>query len=586
MKAKPKDSPPPLKTLEDVENYAFAAIAKTIQVKADPEADAPDIIEWIVQNRILTERGKRRPFEFEQHYFLVEPLRDWAPEQVVRKGSQIGFSTSISLKEMYAAKHRDWNSIHTFPTLRMVQKFVPVKVDGLIDVNPYLKSEIGKGAGNSQVKKKVGNCWVFWAGCEGDNEGIMDTADLIAFDEVDKSNPLTTGDFKSRLDASDYKGTWYFSNPTTDGAIISRMWKESDQKRIVHKCSRCGKHFVNNFYDCIDEKKQIYICRSCRQPLREEDRIFNPDTGYPRWVAKYPGREISGYWINHMICPWKSAKDVIRDYQQQSDEYFHTFVLAKPVADPEAKIRRDQILRNCTNDNPDRSGLVLAGIDQGKKGGGGTHYMVIGNLQGVYALETAASWSDLDRFMDSYRVNSVVVDYLPDTTGAVEFANRHPGKVLFNYQNKQEKATEVFRYDEKAGFVYTDRNPMISQVVKAFNRGDIRMFFSPDDIRLVGQSQKDYKSYCAQAETLYRTETRTQDGNFKLVWLSTNGQDHWFMTTCYWYAARERALFDTIEEEDSVEVAESVSKGAAPEDDIEDLLGASSFDPDDSWLYA
>lgn len=582
---KSSSQPPPLKTVDELAEFAFAEIAKSIQVKSDPERDAPDIIDWILGNKILTERGSRRPFEFTQHHFMVEPLRDWTPEQVVRKGSQIGFSTSMSLKEIYAALYRDHSSIHTFPTLSMVKKFVPVKVDGLIDVNPYLRGEVGRGTGNSQVKKKFGNSWVFWAGCEGDNEGIMDTADIIAFDEVDKAKPMTTEDFRSRLDASDYKGTWYFSNPTTDGAIISRRWKESDQKVWVHKCSRCGKHFVNNFYDCIDERRMTYVCRVCHRPLREEDRCHNPDTGYPRWVAKYPGREVSGYWINHMMAPWKSARDVIRDYQQQSDEYFSTFVLAKPVADAEARIKREQILRNCTAENPERGGLVLAGIDQGKSGGGGTHYMVIGNPAGIYALETAGSWADLDDLMDAYRVNMCVLDYLPDTDAAREFAARHPGKVLFNYQNKQEKSDDIFRFDEGEGFCYTDRNGMISRVVKAFNRGEIRIFLSPDDIRLVGQSQTDYKSYCAQAETLYRTEERTKDGNLRLVWQSTNGQDHWFLTTCYWYAAREHMVTETVEDEDSVQRIDPERAGPSPDDDIDDLLGVGEFDPSDAWLY-
>lgn len=551
----------------------FAEIAKSIQVKQDPMRDAPDIIEWITGNGIKTEKGARKPFEFDGHYFLVDPLRDWTPQQAIRKAAQIGFSTNISLKEFYAAEFNGWNGIHTFPTLRMVSRFVPSKVDGLIDVNPYLKRKIGRGAANSMQKKKFGLSWIFWAGCEGDNEGIMDTADYISNDEVDMSNPLTVEDFMSRTAASDYKGRWDFSNPTTDGATVSRRWRESDQKVMVHRCSRCSKLFVNNFYDCVDLERKIYICRACGKPLREEDRCYNPDTKYPQWVAKYPDRDISGYWIPHMIAPWISAKETITAFLQNSEEYFHRFVLAKPIADPEARIKRETILRNCTQEAANRQ-MVVAGIDQGK-----TFYMVIGNPKGIFTLETGSSWSDMDDYMRSYDVNSCVVDYLPDTDGAADFEKRWPGKVLLNYQNKDSKTTDVFRFDEVKRFCYTDKNPMISKVVKAFINGGIKIFMPPDHPRLVGRSEKDYKSYCAQAETLYRVEENTKEGNSRLVWLSSNGQDHWFLATCYYYAARERfALEAEVNEVEETPIIQSLADLDMPE--FMEMETA-----EDEWLY-
>ncbi len=572
-----KPSLPPLKTADDLGNFAFSEIAKTISVKHNAEDEIPDIIEWILSNKIKTEKGERKPFEFDNHFFMVKPLRDWSPRQVVRKGSQIGFSTCITLKEFYAAKYRDWNSIHTFPTLKMAKEFVPTKVDGLLDVSPYLKGEVGRGAADSIQKKKFGGRWIFWAGCEGENEGIMTTADIIANDEVDKSDPMTVRDFMSRTKASDYGACWNFSNPTGDGAIVTRQWKESNQQVLVHKCSRCNKTFVNNFYECIDEKRKIYICRVCHQPLREEDRHYNPDTKFPQWVARWRDREISGYWINHMIAPWIPAKDTIEDYQSGDEEYFHKFVIAKAIVDPEAKITREVILRNCTASNPDRT-LIMAGIDQGKSGGGGTHYMVIGNNEGIFGLETVHSWTELDEHMRSYNVNSCVVDYLPDTEEAVKFEARWPGKVLFNYQIKEHKSTDTFRFDELKKFVYTDRHRMIGTVVKAFLAGGIKVYMNPNDIKLVGTGQKDYKSYCAQAETLYRDEEKTKDGDWKLVWRSINNKDHWFLATCYYYAAKERFALET--EEHAVE--ETTPFAADLESDFPDLMDMESSE---EWLY-
>lgn len=571
MSSKEPADLPKLSTLDDTAGYIFGEIAKSITVKTDPLADKPDIIEWILRRKLKTERG--RPFEFINHFFMVPVMRDWSQEQVSRKGAQIGMSSEVTLKEFYAAEYFGWNTIHTFPTLRMVQKFVPVKVDGLLDANPDLKQHIGKGTANSQQKKRYDLCWVFWAGCEGDNEGIMDTADLIANDEVDRSDPLTVQDFMSRLSASEYKGRWDFSNPTTDGAMVSKRWKESDQKHLFHRCSRCGVKFTNGFFNCVDldNPEREYICPRCHKPLRHEDRLYDPETKYPRWVAKHPGREISGYWINQMIAPWISAKETITGYLEGTDEYFHKFVLAKPVADSESKVSREVILRNCTNAVPERKGVLL-GIDQGK-----TFYAVIGNDRGFFALETGLSWSDMDKLMASYDVQTCVVDYLPDTDGAVEFSRRWPGKVLFNLQTREMKTTDVFRFDELKGFVYTDKHPMITKVLKAFIRGDIAVFMDPSDSKLVGRSLKDYSSYCGQAETLYRMEVPTREGNYKLEWNSTNKMDHWFLATCYYYAARERLKMD-----EEIHDVEQIKR----EELERDPTGVTAFEPaEDAWMY-
>lgn len=571
MSSKAKPDLPKLSTLDETAQFAFAEIAASITVKKGAGSDAPEIMEWIVGNGLRNERG--RPFEFTQHFFMVDILRDWSPELVARKGAQIGMSSEITLKEFYAAEHRGWSGIHTFPTLRMVQKFVPVKVDGLLDTNPMLKAGVGRGTANSQQKKKYGLNWIFWAGCEGDNEGIMDTADFIANDEVDRSDPLTVQDFMSRVSASEYGGRWDFSNPTTDGAMVSKRWKESDQKHLFHKCGRCGAKFANGFFNCVDldNPKREYICPKCRRPIREEDRLYDPETNYPRWVAKYPGREISGYWINQMIAPWITAKKTITDYLEGTDEYFHKFVLAKPMADSESQVRREVILRNCTDSIPERKG-VLMGVDQGK-----TFYAVIGNDRGFFALETGLSWTDMDNLMRSFNVQTAVVDYLPDTEGAKEFAARWPGKVLFNFQNREQKPSTVFRFDELTGFVYTDKHPMITKILKAFIRGDIVVFLSPDNPRLVGRSLKDYSSYCAQAETLYRVEENTRDGNVRLVWNSMNGMDHWFLATCYWYAARER-----LREDAEIHDVEQIVENELDKDPVGGMTFAVA---DDEWMY-
>jgi hypothetical protein len=511
---------------EDLLAGVFADIAKSITFDTHKQ-ETPDIIEWILNNHMVNERGF--PFEFEQRYFLVEMMREWEErQQCMYKGSQIGFSTSVFLKECFGAKFYRYNFIHTLPSLPLVRKFVPVKVDETISANPILKKMVGRGTSNSIQKKRMDKGWLFWAGCKGENEDILDTADCIVNDEIDHSDPIVVEGFESRMSASTYKGRWDFSNPTTDGNNISQRWKVSTQAHLHHRCSRCNEWFYNDFYNCIDENAFVYICPKCKQPLREEDRC----TG--TWVKKWQQPEVMGWWVNHLICPWIGAKETITAYHEKSDDYFHRFVLAWPRESEETRISREAVLRNCTEEVPKRD-VVVAGVDQGD-----LFHMVIGNKEGFFKLQVEPSWDKVEQVIHDFNIQTAVVDYLPDVDGALELAKKLPGKILLNQQNRDSSAAEVIRFDEKRGFVYTDKHPMITQVLKAFLRGEIKVFYDPDDVAMVGTSRKDYKSYCAQAETLYRTEETNQNGFTRLVWRSTNTKDHWYLATCYWYAAKER----------------------------------------------
>jgi hypothetical protein len=502
-------------------------IAAGIRAARKEAAEDDDIVAWILKHKLKNEKGEL--FEFVNHHFLADILRDETPEQVTLKASQIGWSTSTFIKEAYYARKWNMTFIHTFPTLRMAADFVPMKVDTIIRVNPVLRSSVGNKAADSQRKKQFGLGWILWKGCQGETEGFMDTADVLVHDERDKSDDKTISDFDSRVMASKYRWRWEFSNPEMDGYGVSALWKASDQKHLFHQCSRCNHRFYQDFFTTTDIDAKEFICPGCGQPLREEDRA----TG--AWVPKYPGRDVSGWWINHMMCPWIDAKKVVGDYLTKSEEYFFRSVLAMPPPGSDSRVTRDVILKNCVEATPDMK-TIIAGVDQGK-----VIHVVIGNLDGIFKLLVLNDWDALDNVMRDYQVQTMVLDKKPDVEAAQTFAAKWPGRVFLNVELGDRKdVNTIYKYDEQGNRVQTNKHPMISQVLREFVSGGIKMYMPRDDTVLYGQGTKDYKSFCGQAETLYRTEDMDKNGTRKWVWQSTNGQDHFYLATCYWHIARQR----------------------------------------------
>jgi hypothetical protein len=274
--------------------------------------------------------------------------------------------------------------------------------------------------------------------------------------------------------------------------------------------------------------------------------LWDESTKYPRWVPKWENKEISGYWVSHLIFPRKTALDMVKAYQDNSEEYFYTYVLANPPANPMDKLSRDVILQNCSEENPKLGDVVVAGLDQGK-----TFHMVIGTMQGIYKLLILPDWQEVYRAMDTYGITTCVCDYLPDTEGSKAFYEKFPGRVLRNLQNEDKKGAQIVWFDNAKGVAYTDRNPLISYVLKLFVERNLTLFMPKNAPMLIGQSSTDYRSYCGQAETLTRLIKMSPSGNMRMVWESKNKQDHFILATCYYEAARH--FYREIEEKYSVE---------------------------------
>ena len=316
---------------------------------------------WVVNKRIKTE--KSTALEFKKHSFLMDIYDDWTPVQAISKASQIGFSTMEILKSFWAMKYKGWNIIYTLPSFSDVLQFVPSKVNAIIGNNLILQQWTKDK--DTTLQKKVGNSFIYYRGTVSKKSeenkiesgvGIMLTSDLNVHDEADRSDQSSLQQYESRLDASDYKGRWYFSNPTHPNTLTQNLWEQSDQKHWFVKCPHCNEWQYLEWPDSIKDGK--FVCKKCGGIITDEDRMAG------EWIQKYE-KDISGYWIPQLIAPWHSAEEIEGKFKTTTKDYFYNFVLGLPYRGTDSMIDKDLILQSVDYSSPNFLNGNVLGADEG-----------------------------------------------------------------------------------------------------------------------------------------------------------------------------------------------------------------------------
>lgn len=483
------------------------------------------IISWLYREGIKTETGD--PLDLRDHYFLFDIYRDLAPKQVIYKAAQIGFTTLAILKTFWLAKHRGMDMIYTLPTDNDVKSFAGGKVNRIISNNPVLQRWVKDK--DTVEQKKVGGNVIYYRGTWGERAALMITSDLNIHDEEDRSKQAIIAQYASRLQHSEYKWEWHFSNPSVEGNGVSKYWKLSDQKHWFITCKACHKEQYMSFPDSIDIVRQVYQCKECKATIDTETRR----TG--RWVAKYKDREWSGYWIPLMIAPWVSAKDILEYKETKSPEYFANFVLGIPYVGEGNKVTPEMLWRNLTSEINSQEEVVI-GCDSGLK----KHY-VLGNKEGLFYYGVTETWADIESLLKKYKRSIAIIDALPDLTEPRKLREKYPGRVFLVYYVRDKKTMQLIKWgkDAESGNINVDRNRLIQFVVDEF---------ADQRIPLQG-NQEEWEKYYAHWETMYRVnewEEAERLGKINYVytnpfrWESSTGQDHWVHATCYWRVGMER----------------------------------------------
>ncbi len=507
---------------------------------------------WAVDNFIKEEKGN--PLEFRNHRFLMDIFDDWSPIQVVRKSSQIGFSTMNIIKSFWGAFYKGYNVIYTLPTFADVGQFVPSKVNSLI-TNNVIFQEMTRDK-DTTFQKKVGKGFIYYRGTssgrmEGEKSqsgvGIMLTSDLNVHDECDRSEQPMLEQYESRLEASTYGGKWYFSNPTVPGTLSQKVWDNSDQKHWFIKCEHCNHWQYLDFWKNI--KEGMYVCEKCMGEVSDKTRMNG------RWVKKDRTKDISGYWISHLMCSWISAAKIEEEYENKTRQYFYNFVLGLPYVGSDVVVNKDILLKNIDLKEPNFKEHCCLGVDQGLK-----KWWVLGNKQGIFRVGSTEKWEDIEELIKTYDVELAVFDALPDLTEPRKLRQKYPGKVWLNYYKKDIKRADFIKWDYTTHTVYSDRTKLIQWMIDEFVGGRIKFQMEPRDL----------EQYIRHWTSLYKEIIKDSMGIDRDVW-QTTGEDHFVHATNYWKIALEKT-------EGNTEIKEYSGGEKKPYDGIAPEIAKIAFD--------
>ena len=474
-----------------------------------PRLEDISIHAWLREHQIKTEKGEL--LNFKSHFFLFQPYSDLAPQQVIYKAAQVGFSTLAINKVFFIAKKIGLDIIYTMPTQEDVQTFVGGKVNRIIANNPILQKYTEDK--DSVEQKRVSGSMIYFRGTFTKRAAISVTADVLIHDEEDFSDQEVIGDYDSRLQHSKYRWNWHFSHPSTIGVGVSKYWEQSSQNHWFIQCLACKKEQFLRWPDCIDEERKEFICLFCHNILSDLVRCNG------RWIPKYQNKAYSGYWIPLLIAPWITAEFILKKHKEHTEEYFFNRILGLPYVGSGNKVMEDNILGCCKVGINDQS-FPIIGLDTGE-------YLryVIGNDKGIFYYGETKTYEDIRKLLKSLPHSIVIADQGGDIIGIRELREDFPGRVFLVHYRADRKTMQLIQWgiDKEAGNVIADRNRMIQLVLDEFKARRI----------ILNGVKDEWQKYWTHWDHIYRVSEEDGLQVTKFQWLRS-GRDDWVHATIYW----------------------------------------------------
>ncbi len=286
--------------------------------------------DWICKNTRLLNAN----FSIVDHEFQEKIMNDNAQHQVIKKCSQVGLTEIVVRVALaFLVRHQGTTCIMTQPTRTMALNFSTTRVDDIITEAPLIRNLLDRKVDSKELKA-LGKSFLYIKGTKGASSAISVPADMILTDEYDFSDLAVVGKYNSRLSHSKYKLIKRFSTPTIPNFAISKEFDMSTQQHYLMKCPHCNHWNEHDFFKdvvvlhkdyqsvapadiTIDDLVNIgpdqvqMLCQKCRQPL-----VYHDYTEM-EWVAKQPGRYISGYQVR----PWNTAMQRPFDLLRSREDY-------------------------------------------------------------------------------------------------------------------------------------------------------------------------------------------------------------------------------------------------------------------------
>ena len=181
------------------------------------------------------------------------------------------------------------------------------------------------------------------------------------------------------------------------------------------------------------------------------------------WVRKHNDRDVSGYWISLLMCPWVSAQYVLDKQQSMSEEQFANFVLGQPYIGRGNVLTREMFVQNLTSDVNPMDARVVIGVDTGVA----INY-VCANRYGTFFYDKCSDYAPIRNLLLRWPNAVAVIDQGGDIIGPRKLREEFPNRVFLCFFRADRKNDELVTWNDEDGTVTCDRNRMIQLVVDEF----------------------------------------------------------------------------------------------------------------------
>lgn len=515
---------------EQLERRELAARADI----AEQKSKVIPYFSWV--KRYWSARGEK--LDFHSHKYLNKIYTDLHPFIVYMKSSQVGLTERMITEALWIPDQYNENCIYFFPTSSTMGDLVQERIDDPINNNRYLagvsgraKKTLGKQADKVSLKK-MSKGFVYFRGSNSPTQITSVSGDAIFADEVDRMVQENIPYFDKRLTHSKRPRQRWASTPTLPGYGIHKMFMNSDQQEYHIKCNHCGHDQVLDFWNNVKWEEvgeeivnERIVCFKC-------DETIIPWHLDGEWIAKYPEKAVGntgirGYHISQLYSPRCKLKEIIEGSKTLADwelQQWYNQSLGVPYEPKGAKID-DSVFEAAKRDYtiPFKQSVerVYMGVDVGKV----LHTIIRTKTRIVWIGEVKdfeGPVNSLEALFKEFNVKGAVLDALPETRKAQEFAAKFKGRVSLCWYGGVDKPKEGEWFNRDKEKVSTDRTISLDVTSAELRNQGLEL---PKNL----DSYKDFKDHM---KNLIRTITENTKGEKRAEYVET-GPDHFYHAMNY-----------------------------------------------------
>lgn len=516
------------------------------------------------------------PISFRDWPYLVELYTEFDKIEGadVVKAVQTGFSELMIQLALERAGWQGRTVAYVLPTGAIRNRFVQSRIDPtVLKVDEYraklpratAQSEVG--AGNIALKR-FGPGHLLFLGSNSSAEFTEFSADVLIVDEYDHMDHANLALAVDRLSRSKHPQHFRIGNPTRRGGdpeLISDLFDRGDGRRWHHRCPACGTRQALDFFEHVVEQRGdgIWIprdherflagpssgdirpiCRACRKPWERND------AGGGAWVPERPSVPRRSYTMSQLDVLSTPLRKLYDDpsgdggwVQAQGStiktQRFHRSVLGQAWEPGDARVSIE-LLRRATQGAPrglDHEGgkayddrLVVAGVDVGSLLNVQIDTIEPGEDGDPVRLTrwvgTKRDFEDIDKLIERYRIQCLVVDARPEGRKAQELRDRFKGSgcavwlAQFHRQDRVGGNDYGMKLDHQARVATVDRTQILDATLDELAAG---LHLYPEEALAV-------EGFSDQMKAPVRSYSE-EDGVY--VWSEGNKADHYRFSDVY-----------------------------------------------------